>query len=184
LAWLCSPVNRRITVISSGSREHEEAVALWASAAAAWRELPRPYDGLLADEQQAHSLLATGRGDGAARDEGLDLLAGVLRGLERLGAAGDTARVARCLRENGVAAAIVWRGGRRGYGTELSPRELDVVRLVVTGQSNRQIAALVHRSPATVAAQLQSAMRKLGVSSRTALAVRVAEAGIVPGPQG
>jgi DNA-binding NarL/FixJ family response regulator len=65
----------------------------------------------------------------------------------------------------------------------LSPRELDVVRLVATGQTNRQIAARMHRSPATVATQLQSAMRKLGVSSRTALAVRAAEAGIVPRPQ-
>jgi DNA-binding CsgD family transcriptional regulator/tetratricopeptide (TPR) repeat protein len=160
-------------ILAAARGEHEEAAALWASVAVAWRELPRPYDALLADERRAHSLLAVG-------GEGFDLLSGVLHGLERLGATGDAARLARCLRENGVAVASVWRGGPRGYGTELSPRELDVVRLVVTGQSNRQIAALVHRSPATVAAQLQSAMRKLGVSSRTALAVRVAEAGIVP----
>jgi DNA-binding CsgD family transcriptional regulator/tetratricopeptide (TPR) repeat protein len=165
-------------IVAAARDSHEQAAALWASAAAAWRELPRPYDALLAGEQRARSLLAAGRGDSAARNEGLDLLSGVLRGLAQLGAAGDAARVTRCLRENGVAASV-----RRGYGTELSPRELDVVRLVATGQTNRQIAALMHRSPATVATQLQSAMRKLGVSSRTALAVRAAEAGIVPGPQ-
>jgi len=169
--------------ILAGARDsREEAAALWASAAAAWRDLPRPYDALLAGEQRAHALLAAGRGDkaaagnSAARDEGLNLLSGVLRGLEQLGAAGDAARVARCLRENGVSPSV-----RRGYGTRLSPRELDVVRLVATGQTNRQIAVLMHRSPATVATQLQSAMRKLGVSTRTALAVRAAEAGIVPG---
>jgi DNA-binding CsgD family transcriptional regulator/tetratricopeptide (TPR) repeat protein len=165
-------------ILAAARDEHEEAAALWASAAAAWRELPRPYDALRAGEQRARSLLVAGHGDSGARGEGLDLLSGVLRGLEQLGAAGDAARVTRCLRENGVAASV-----RRGYGTELSPRELDVVRLVATGQTNRQIAARMHRSPATVATQLQSAMRKLGVSSRTALAVRAAEAGIVPRPQ-
>jgi DNA-binding CsgD family transcriptional regulator/tetratricopeptide (TPR) repeat protein len=165
--------------ILAGARDsHEEAAALWADAAAAWRALPRPYDALRAGEQRANSLLAAAGGNKVARDEGLDVLSGVLRGLEQLGAAGDAARVARCLRENGVAASV-----RRGYGTGLSPRELDVVRLVATGQTNRQIAALTHRSPATVATQLQSAMRKLGVSSRTALAVRAAQAGIVPDPQ-
>jgi DNA-binding CsgD family transcriptional regulator len=164
-------------ILAAARDSHQEAAALWASAAAAWRELPRPYDALLAGEQRARSLLAAGRSDKAARDEGVELLSDVLRGLGRLGATGDAARVARRLRENGVAVRA-----RRGHGTDLSPRELDVVRLVATGQTNRQIAALVHRSPDTIATQLKSAMRKLGVSSRTALAVRAAEAGIVPGP--
>ncbi|MER5603699.1 LuxR C-terminal-related transcriptional regulator, partial [Streptomyces sp. NPDC002265] len=69
------------------------------------------------------------------------------------------------------------RGGRRGYGNQLSPRELEVVRLVVHGLTNRQIAAELMRSPSTVTAQLKSAMRKYGVTSRTALAVHVAQAG-------
>ena len=165
-------------ILAGAHDSHDEAAALWAGVAAAWRDLPRPYDALRAGEQRARSLLAAGGGKKAARDEGLDVLSGVLRGLEQLGAAGDAARVARCLRENGVAAS-----GRRGYGSGLSPRELDVVRLVAKGQTNRQIAVLMHRSPATVATQLQSAMRKLGVSSRTALAMRAAQAGIVPGSQ-
>ena len=165
-------------ILAAARDSHGEAAALWASAAAAWRDLPRPYDALRAGEQRARSLLAAGGGNKAARDEGLDVLSGVLRGLEELGAAGDAARVARRLRDDGVAASV-----RRGYGTELSPRELEVVRLVAKGQTNRQIAVLMHRSPATVATQLQSAMRKLGVSSRTALAMRAAQAGIVPGLQ-
>ncbi|MGD6699308.1 LuxR C-terminal-related transcriptional regulator, partial [Xanthomonas citri pv. citri] len=56
---------------------------------------------------------------------------------------------------------------------------LEVVRLVVTGRTNREIARAVSRSPKTVAAQLNSAMRKLGVTSRTALAVLAVEAGLV-----
>ncbi|WP_055587404.1 helix-turn-helix transcriptional regulator [Streptacidiphilus griseoplanus] len=80
----------------------------------------------------------------------------------------------RCTR----AARGVWRGGRRGYGSRLSPRELEVVRLVLQGKTNRQIAQELSRSPSTVAAQLKSAMRKHGVTSRTALAVSVTQAGL------
>jgi DNA-binding NarL/FixJ family response regulator len=42
--------------------------------------------------------------------------------------------------------------------------------------TNRQIAGELSRSPSSVGAQLQSAMRKYGVSSRTALAVIVSQA--------
>ena len=48
-----------------------------------------------------------------------------------------------------------------------------MVRLVAAGRSNRQIADALSRSPKTVATQLNSAMRKLDVPSRTALAVTV-----------
>jgi DNA-binding CsgD family transcriptional regulator len=63
----------------------------------------------------------------------------------------------------------------------LSPREREVVRLMLDGMTNRQIASELSKSPDTVAAQLKSAMRKYGVTSRTALAVSVtqAEAGIL-----
>jgi DNA-binding NarL/FixJ family response regulator len=46
-----------------------------------------------------------------------------------------------------------------------------VVRLVIAGHTNPEIARTLHRSPKTVANQLNSAMRKLNVSTRTALAV-------------
>ncbi|MET8327336.1 AAA family ATPase [Streptomyces sp. NPDC005181] len=71
------------------------------------------------------------------------------------------------------------RGGRRGYGNQLSPREVEVVRLMLQGLTNRQIAVELSRSPSTVTAQLKSAMRKYGVTSRTALAVNVTQAGSV-----
>jgi DNA-binding CsgD family transcriptional regulator len=86
--------------------------------------------------------------------------------------------VERTLREHGMKAWSGWRGGRRGYGDQLSPRELEVVRLVVAGRTTREIAGDLCRSPDTVYTQLRSAMRKLGVSSRTALAVHAAEAGL------
>jgi DNA-binding CsgD family transcriptional regulator len=153
---------------------YSRAATLFGRASEAWRSLPRPYDSWLALEQQAKCQLATGdRGSAVATlDE-------VLRGLTQLGAAGDAARVKRALREQNPAVRSARRPGRRGYGSELSPRELDVARLLVAGGTNREIGEQLFLSPKTVARHLDSAMRKLGVGSRTALAVRLVEGGMV-----
>ncbi|MFI6408519.1 helix-turn-helix transcriptional regulator [Streptomyces sp. NPDC050548] len=55
------------------------------------------------------------------------------------------------------------------YGDQLSPREGEVVRLLLTGLTNPAIARALSRSPKTVAVQPNSAMRTCGVTSRTAL---------------
>jgi len=52
----------------------------------------------------------------------------------------------------------------------LTQRELEVLRLLATGQSDRDIAASLYISPRTVSRHLQSIYGKLGVSSRTAAA--------------
>ena len=58
-----------------------------------------------------------------------------------------------------------------------------MVRLLVTGRTNRQIADVLVVSVQTVASHLHSAMRKLRVTSRTALAVSAVELGLVTGGQ-
>lgn len=151
--------------------------AAYGRAARAWERLPRPYAALLTRECQARALLAD------RPEPGVTLLHRVWQGLGELGARRDADRVARLLRQHGAEVRHQWRGGRRGYGTELSPREREVVRLVLAGKTNREIARMLHKSPRTVAGQLGSVMRKLSVSSRTELAVRVVEAGLVPGEE-
>ena len=160
-------------IIAEGRGEYADAAGLYAHAAAAWFALPRPYDALLAREGKARCQLRVDQ-----RETGLAELADVRDGLTTLGAVNDAERVTRTLRDHGVTPRAVWRGGRRGYGDQLSPRELEVVRLLATGQTNREIAETLCRSPKTVATQLNSAMRKLNVSSRTALAVSAFESGI------
>jgi DNA-binding CsgD family transcriptional regulator len=166
-------------ILTEGKGEHAHAAALYSRAATAWQALPRPYDALLARRRQADCVLATGHTDAA-----VSLLTEVLEGMTSLGAKAHADNVARQLREHGVEVRPVPRRGRRGYGNQLSPRELDVVSLVANGKTNKEIARILSRSPTTVATQLSSAMRKFRVTSRTALALRATEAGLIPGPPG
>jgi len=52
----------------------------------------------------------------------------------------------------------------------LSPRELDVLRLLVDGRSNQEIAGLLFISHRTVASHVESILNKLDLESRTAAA--------------
>lgn len=167
-------------IVAAGRGDHENAAALFDRAAGAFSELPRPYHELLTAERQGRSLLLTADGG----DTGLTVLTSVQRRLRALGARWDADRVARLLREHGVDVALTWRGGRRGYGERLSPRELEVACLVAEGMTNRQAAEALFLSPRTVDRHMSAAMRKLGVTSRTALAVAVADAGLLPGRPG
>ncbi|MFI5881609.1 helix-turn-helix transcriptional regulator [Streptomyces sp. NPDC051554] len=164
--------------LAQGEGRSAEAAAAFGRAVTAWQRLPRPYEALLAAERRAGCLLTAGD-----RDTGLTELAHAQAGFTALGARTDADRIHLALRAAGAPVRQVWRGGRRGYGDQLSPRELEVARLMLTGLTNPAIARALSRSPKTVAAQLNSAMRKYGVTSRTALAVTLTQAGITP-PEG
>ena len=49
---------------------------------------------------------------------------------------------------------------------ELSERELDVLKLLLSELSTRQMAQSLYVAPSTVRTQIKSVYRKLGVSSR------------------
>jgi DNA-binding CsgD family transcriptional regulator len=152
------------------------AAGLFEEAGAAWAALPRPYDMLLAREEAAGCRLAAGE-----RDRAVGVLLEVFGDLTALGASGDADRVRRTLTDEGVRVGA--RVGRPGYGDQLSPRELDVVRLLVEGRTSAQIARVLGLSPRTVEKHVHSAMRKREAPSRTALAVAAVESGDVPRPR-
>jgi DNA-binding NarL/FixJ family response regulator len=58
-----------------------------------------------------------------------------------------------------------------GPGGDLTPRETDVLRQVVAGRSNKQIANELGISPGTVRIHVSNILAKLGVSNRTAAAL-------------
>ena len=158
------------------SREDWVAAAeLFAAGASAWAALPRPYDALLCGELRAESLLAAGEQEAAKAE-----LAEALSGLWTLGATVAADRVVHRLR--GLGAHVRRPGaGRPSYGDALSPREHDVVRLVASGRTDREIARMLFLSPRTVASHVTSARRKLNAPTRTALAVSAVRAGIAQG---
>ncbi|ROL74605.1 response regulator transcription factor [Pseudomonas vranovensis] len=60
----------------------------------------------------------------------------------------------------------------------LSPRELEVARLLAAGHTVGQIATLLNRSKQTVSSQKVSAMRKLGLANDAALYLYLQEHGL------
>jgi two-component system, NarL family, response regulator DegU len=74
-------------------------------------------------------------------------------------------------------------GSGQSRGTEqienLTPREIEVLRLLSQGQTNPQIAQNLLVSRGTVKIHVQHIISKLGVSDRTQAAVRAIEAGLL-----
>ncbi len=65
-------------------------------------------------------------------------------------------------------------------GVALTPRELDVLRLVAQGLGNKEIAAELDLSAHTVKYHLASVLAKLGVRSRTEAVSRGIRTGLLP----
>ena len=61
----------------------------------------------------------------------------------------------------------------------LTPRELEILRLLAQGLTNRQISEELVVSAATVKVHIEHIIAKLGVSDRTQAAVRASQAGLL-----
>jgi DNA-binding NarL/FixJ family response regulator len=66
-----------------------------------------------------------------------------------------------------------------GGANQLTSRQHDVLRLIVLGQTNREIAETLNLTVSTVKTHVEQVIGKLGVSDRTQAAVRATELGIV-----
>jgi len=140
---------RGATELASGNAP--EALAALRRATTAWQELEAPYE--LARTRTLIGLACRALGDEEAATLELEAARTVFADL---GAATDLVRLD----------AVTSPGETHG----LSRRELEVLRLVAAGKSNREIAAELVLSEHTVARHLQNIFRKLRLSSRTAVA--------------
>jgi DNA-binding NarL/FixJ family response regulator len=96
----------------------------------------------------------------------------LLRGV-RAAAAGDSPLSPRAAR-----AVLTARRGRRPF-EELTSRELDVLKLVARGLSNKQIAWRLTISEKTVKAHMTSIFGRIGVADRTQAALWAQRHGVV-----
>lgn len=134
------------------------AVDVLRAARKQWQELEAPYRVARVREQLATALARCGDVRGAALEA-----AASARELGRLGVVVSPRR--------GAAAT-----GRPG----LTARETEVLALVATGLSNREVADRLVLSERTVARHLANVFTKLGVKSRTAAAAHAHRHGLVP----
>lgn len=75
--------------------------------------------------------------------------------------------------------AVAERLANRMGGPGLTPRELDVLRLIVAGNSNKEIGEGLHISEATVKTHINNILSKLGVTDRTQATTTALQRGIV-----
>ena len=78
-----------------------------------------------------------------------------------------------------IPAAIAERLAERMAGSNLTARELEVLELIVRGQSNKEIGASLKISEATVKSHVNSLLSKLGVTDRTQAATTALQRGLV-----
>ncbi len=70
-------------------------------------------------------------------------------------------------------------GSTRGAGKHLSDRELEVIRQLANGLSNKQIATSLFVTESTIKFHIQNICKKLNVHSRTEIVHRAAVAGLL-----
>lgn len=63
--------------------------------------------------------------------------------------------------------------------TVLSPREIDVLRLLIDGASNREMADQLKLTPETIKSHMRNIMSKLKVADRTQAAVKALKEGLI-----
>lgn len=78
-----------------------------------------------------------------------------------------------------IPAPVAERLAERMSGSELTARELDVLRSIVAGRSNKEIASHLNISEATVKTHINSLLSKMGVTDRTQAATTALQRGIV-----
>ena len=124
------------------------------------------------DEALIRGIVAGARGF-LLKDVTLDQLADAIRTLAAGGSMIHPAATARLARGRPLigAAADDWKPDA------LSPRELEVLRLMAAGLSNREIGQLLHMVEGTVKNHVSTILSKLGVRDRTRAVLKSLELG-------
>jgi DNA-binding NarL/FixJ family response regulator len=145
--WLHAAGNQAMGAVLLANREARSALEALRESAERWREVGAPYEGARTTVLISRAFHLLGDSEAAEME-----LATARRCFERLGARHDLAAT----RADGESS------GR------LTGREVEVVRLIATGCTNRAIAGRLGISEKTVARHISNIFTKLGLSSRAA----------------
>jgi DNA-binding NarL/FixJ family response regulator len=81
--------------------------------------------------------------------------------------------------QRSIPAAIATRLAERIAGNELTPREVEVLRLIAAGNTNKEIAKSLEITEGTVKGHVNNILSKLAVSDRTQAVTTAIQRGIV-----
>jgi DNA-binding NarL/FixJ family response regulator len=159
--WLAAAAPSARGAVLLERSDHSAALATLRLGIRRWSELDYPYDEALTRLQAGHAHAALGDDDGARME-----WEAAREIFHRLGALREVERAADLL-------------GSRRQPDGLSDREVDVLRIVAKGRSNREIAAELLISEHTVARHMSNIFNKLTISSRAAAATYALKHGLV-----
>src|SRR4051794_12353018 len=137
-----------------------------------YRGLEVPFERALVELRAGVALAACGE-----REPALERLGDAYRTARKVGARPLAAEAAREVAELGesVSARLGARAHADANGAGLSRRELEVVRLIAVGRTNREVAQELYLSPRTVDMHVRNILRKLDCRSRVEAAHRAGE---------
>jgi ATP/maltotriose-dependent transcriptional regulator MalT len=140
----------------------------WDTVAAAWDALKQPY-------QLAYALFRAAEAATGDRDAAGERLRRAAALAGDLGAKPLQEKIDACARRARI--PLGGRPGGQSFG--LTPRELEVLRLVADGQSNREIAGRLFISAKTASVHVSNILAKLDVTSRGEAAATAHRMGVV-----
>jgi DNA-binding NarL/FixJ family response regulator len=128
------------------------------------------------DDEMVFRAMRAGAKGFLLKDVTLDQLVEAIRELARGGTLWQPAVTERLLRAARGKPATV-----EGFDKPmpLTDRETDVLRLMVAGYSNREIAEAIHLAPGTIKNHVSNVLLKLGVRDRTRAVIRALELGLL-----
>jgi DNA-binding CsgD family transcriptional regulator len=154
-AWLRAMAASADGAVCFAEGQTRQALAPLRDALTIWRDLGAPYEAARVNVLLGRACRALGDADGARME--WDAAAGVFR---QFGAAPALAEVEALMREPSAAT--------QSKGDGLTPREMEVLRLIARGKTNRAIAGELAISEKTVARHVSNIFTKLNLSTRAA----------------
>ena len=143
-------------------RSRDQA-ARWSALAGSWAQLGRPFNSTYARLREAEAALA----QQLPREQVAEALEVARTTARQLGAAPLLEQIDKVARRARIRGGSDDARARAGESSGLTDRELDVLRLLVAGHTNREIGQELYMSPKTASVHVSRILSKLGVKTRT-----------------